>query len=228
MLTRQTQDRASQGASPDTVFLPPPRTRGNGSVAEALARRRSCREFTHQRLSLEQVGQLCWAAQGVNHPEGDGRTAPSAGALYPVAVYVLDADGVHRYEPENHALRRVLDEDVRIPLQMAALDQPWVGGAPLCLVLAIDVEKAAQRYGDRAERYCLLEAGHVAQNVLIQATALRLGGVSVGAFEDRHVSQRLRLPANLRPVYLLPLGHPAKAHHERAVGARPEDRYHRP
>lgn len=180
-------------------------------MTSALARRRSCRDFTHEGLSLEQVGQLCWAAQGVTEPSWGGRTAPSAGAIYPVTVFVLDGGGVYRYEPQGHVLRRELARDVRIPLQAAALDQTWVGGAPLCLVLAIDVERSAARYGNRAERYCLLEAGHIAQNVLLEARALGLAGVPVGAFEDHRVCDLLRLPPTLRPVYLLPLGHPARA-----------------
>jgi len=155
------------------------------------------------------VAQLCWAAQGITDQAGGGRTAPSAGALYPLTVFVVDAAGLGEYEPRLHALRDVLSGDIRGELQAAAHDQPWVGAAPVCLVIAMDVGQTAAKYGRRAERYCLLEAGHAAQNVLLQATALGLGGVPVGAFDDDRVSDLLRLPRNLRPVYLIPLGYPA-------------------
>jgi SagB-type dehydrogenase family enzyme len=120
----------------------------------------------------------------------------------------VDESGVYEYEPGRHALHPTLASDLRAKLQAAALDQPCVGEAPLCLVISIDVGRTASKYGGRAERYCLLEAGHVAQNVLLQATALGLAGVPVGAFEDQRIAALLELPPNLRPVYLVPLGYP--------------------
>ena len=189
--------------------LPPPGTAGGMAVAEALARRRSVRVFADRPLSPAQVAQLCWAAQGVTDERHGYRTAPSAGALFPAAVLLVDSAGVHQYEPQQHALRRTVAGDLRQGLQAAALDQPSVGAAPVCMVIAMDEAASASKYGSRAERYCLLEAGHVAQNVLLQATAMGLGGVPVGAFEDRRVSTLLHLPPNLRPVYLLPLGYPS-------------------
>ncbi len=177
-------------------------------LAEVLKRRRSRREFSGKSLSLAQVAQLCWAAQGITDDIQGFRTAPSAGALYPITVFVVDTNGVYEYEPAGHALRQAAAGDLRGKLQAAALDQPCVGEAPLCLVIAVDVARTASKYGSRAERYCLLEAGHVAQNVLLQATALGLAGVPVGAFDHRRVASTLALPPNLRPVYLLPLGYP--------------------
>ncbi len=199
---------SSGGETGGTIRLPRPRTDGVMSLAEALQRRRSVREFSGKPLSLEQVSQLCWAAQGVTDEPQGYRTAPSAGALFPVHVYVVDPKGVYRYEPAGHVLRPALTGDVRGKLRAATLDQPCVGEAPLCLVLTIDVARTATKYGRRAERYCLLEAGHIAQNVLLQATALGLAGVPVGAFEDRRVASVLALPDRFRPVYLLPVGHP--------------------
>jgi SagB-type dehydrogenase family enzyme len=181
------------------------------TLSEALARRRSVREFAQKRLEPGQIAQLCWAAQGITE-KGEGfRTAPSAGALYPITVFTVDHEALQEYDPKAHSLRQVIAGDLRGNLQAAAHDQSCVGSAPLCLVIAIDINKSAVKYGDRAERYCLLEAGHVAQNVLLQATAMGLGGVPVGAFDDQRVSTVLRLPKRLRPVYLLPLGYPVDA-----------------
>lgn len=195
----------------EVIPLPPAETLGGMALTETLARRRSQREFGARRPSPAQLGQLCWAAQGITDEGGQRRTAPSAGALYPITVYVVDPDGVSAYIPQRHALRPALSGDRRPELRDAAGGQPWVGTAPVCVVLTADVGHTAGRYGARAERYCLLEAGHVAQNVLLQATALGLVGVPVGAFDEGRVSAALRLPSNLRPLYLIPLGYPSRS-----------------
>ncbi|MBI1902497.1 MAG: SagB/ThcOx family dehydrogenase [Planctomycetia bacterium] len=192
-------------------LLPAPTTHDGLSVAAALSRRRSQREFSKRTVLMEQVAQLCWAGQGITDQEAALRTAPSAGAIFPVDMFVVDATGVYQYAAQQHALRRILGGDVRSRLQAAALDQSCVGEAPLCLVVTVDVAKTASKYGDRAERYCLLEAGHVAQNVLLQATAMGLAGVPVGAFDDWKVAELVHLPKRLHPVYLLPVGYPAAA-----------------
>lgn len=180
------------------------------TVSQALSSRRSTREFAPQRMPNDFVGQLCWAAQGVSGSEGV-RTAPSAGALYPIGVFVVDASGVYAYEPDRHVLRQTLEGDLRPRLQAACLDQECVGAAPLCLAIVIDPAKLAPKYGLRAERYCLLEAGHVAENVLLQAEALALGAVPVGAFNDGELAVLLQLPDDIYPVYVLPVGYPRDA-----------------
>lgn len=192
------------------IPLPAPHTKGNLSVAEAIAKRRSHREFAAKSLAPEEVSQLCWAAQGITNKEQGLRASPSAGALYPITVFVMNSEGLFEYEPDGHLLRKLLGGDLREKLQAAALDQSCVGEAPLCLIIMMDVSVTAAKYGSHAERYCLIEVGHVAQNVLLQATALDLAGVPVGAFNERQVSSLLQLPKNLQPVYLLPLGHPPK------------------
>jgi SagB-type dehydrogenase family enzyme len=194
-------------ANGEVLSLPSPQITGGMPLTEALARRRSHREFADQPLTRQQVSQLCWAAQGVSDETRGLRTAPSAGALYPLTVFVIDEHGAYEYEPERHALRTVAAGDLRSELQAAALNQPAVGNAPVCVVIAMNVSRTAAKYKDRAERYCLLEAGHVAQNVLLQATALGLTGVPMGGFEPRRVAKVLDLAANLEPVYLIPLGH---------------------
>ncbi len=187
--------------------LPTPMTRGGMSLAESLARRRSLREFTSERLTEEQLGQLCWAAQGITSPEGF-RTAPSAGAILPFTLLVASPAGVAAYHPKTHSLRWLMRDDIRLRLQTACLDQPCVGSAPAVFVLAVDLRAMEAKYGGRAEYYGLLEAGHIAQNLLLQATALGLGGVPVGAFYEPQVKRVLQLDGELRPLYLLPVGHP--------------------
>jgi SagB-type dehydrogenase family enzyme len=198
----------SSNDSRKEVRLPPPQTRGGLPLTEALARRRSQRVFADRPLPPEAVSQLCWAAQGITQAEKGFRTAPSAGALFPIAVFLVDAAGVSEYKPQRHMLLRAPTGDLRGQLRAAAHDQDFVGQAPLCLVITMDVSRAAAKYGARAERYGLLEAGHVAQNVLLQATALGLVGTPVGAFEDDQVATLLNLPAGVRPVYLVSLGYP--------------------
>jgi SagB-type dehydrogenase family enzyme len=198
---------ASTPSAADVVELLPPRETGSVSLETTLARRRSVRRFSDTALSWQEISQLLWAAQGITSGRGF-RTAPSAGALYPLEVYAVLAEGLFHYEPHSHSLSKESEDDLRGSLRRAALNQPFVEEAPLVLVIAGDYKKTARRYGDRAERYVILEAGHVAQNVLLQAVALRLGGVPVGAFDDGEVQRVLGLPANLTPLYLIPLGKP--------------------
>jgi SagB-type dehydrogenase family enzyme len=181
-------------------------TEGSTSLEEALARRRSVRAFSSEPLSDGEIGQLLWAAQGIT-AEGGRRTAPSAGALYPLELYALTSDGLWHYLPEDHALTRLADEDLRAGLQAAALDQDAVGAAPLVVVITGVFERTAAKYGpERAPRYVLLEAGHAAHGLLLQAVALDLGAVPIGAFVDSEVARVLGLPADEAPLYLLPVG----------------------
>jgi SagB-type dehydrogenase family enzyme len=187
--------------------LPPARRHGGASLTEALDLRRSCREFTDEPLSPEAVGQCLWAAQGLNvHGR---RTSPSAGGLFPLEVYAVTAGGVHRYEPGHHRLVRHLRNDLRESLARAALNQTYIAVAPLTIVLCAVFARIEVRYGKkRGERYTLIEVGHSAQNVLLQAQALGLGSVPVGAFQDAEVMALLELPAEHVPLYMIPIGHP--------------------
>lgn len=190
------------------VELPAPRTDGPMSLERALAARRSVRDFTDERLTLEELAQLLWAAQGITADWG-GRTAPSAGALYPLEVYAVTPGGLYHYLPDGHRADVLRADDLRRPLAAAALGQSAVAEAPAVLVIAAVFRRTEVKYGERAERYVHLEAGHAAQNVLLQAVALGLGGVPIGAFSDREVQRVLGLPADHEPLYLIPVGHPA-------------------
>ncbi|MCK4659632.1 MAG: SagB/ThcOx family dehydrogenase [Phycisphaerae bacterium] len=189
--------------------LPAPVLTGHMPVEEAITKRRSVRDFMDVPLTLKDISQLCWAGQGITDRGRGYRASPSAGALFPIELYIVTAEGVSHYQPAKHRLKPHLTGDVRQALQGAALDQDPIGQAPLCVVIAAAVERTARKYGSRAERYCFIEAGHVAQNILLQATALKLAGVPVGAFEDVKVAKILKLPKDQRVLYLLPIGNPS-------------------
>jgi SagB-type dehydrogenase family enzyme len=195
------------------IDLPEPSVAGDISLEAAIGERRSVRDFSKRSLSLADVAQLLWAAQGVTSRDG-GRTAPSAGALYPLEIYLVAGDvdslpaGLYRYLPRGHRLQLISEGDLRKPLARAALDQSWVRRAPAVLIVAGVYERSAKKYGERARRYTRIETGHAAQNVYLQATALGLGTVIVGAFEDTEVQGVLGLPADHAPLALMPVGHP--------------------
>jgi len=195
-------------ASLEVVILPSPLRRGRLSLEEALALRRSVREISSRDLTVGQVGQLLWAAQGETDPEGR-RTAPSAGGLHALETYAATRDGLARYVPAQHALAPLQGADLRAELQAAAFDQGVVGVAPLVIVLTGVVARCEVKYGERAARYMHLEAGHAAQNVLLEATALDLVTRPVGSFDDERVRAVLRASALETPLYLLPVGWPA-------------------
>ncbi len=174
-----------------------------------LMQRRSVRSYLDEPLTDEEVSALFWAAQGISDDEGR-RTAPSAGAHYPVEVYAADRQQVVHYLPADHAIEVMATGDRRRSLSSASLDQALVADAPFVMVLSAVLARTAVEYGDRAWRYLNLEAGHVAQNVLLAAVALGLGSVPVGAFEDESVQEALSLPALHRPLYVIPVGRPAK------------------
>jgi SagB-type dehydrogenase family enzyme len=187
--------------------LPTPHLKGTLSLEEALAQRRSVREFADTPLTLAELGQLLWAAQGMTHPAGL-RTAPSAGALYPLEVYVVTREAMYHYEPQGHWMSVHIEGDVRPRLYAAALHQEPVLNAPAVIVMAAVYARTTAKYGEeRSPRYVHLEAGHAAQNVLLQAVALNLGAVPIGAFEDDKLKLGL-LPSDQQPLYLIPVGHP--------------------
>ena len=193
------------------IILPEPRYDSNVSVEEAILQRRSERDYTSQALTLQEVAQLLWAAQGITDPRGY-RAAPSAGATYPLEIYVVVgnvegvAKGIYRYEPEAHQLLKVVSGEQRGALAQAALNQQFIAQAPVNLVITAVYERTTQRYGERGIRYVHMEAGHAAQNVYLQAVALNLGTVVVGAFHDNQVKKILNLAEGEEPLYIIPVG----------------------
>jgi SagB-type dehydrogenase family enzyme len=196
--------------SDDLIALPEPRLTGDVSVEEALQSRRSIRDFRSKSLRLDEVSQLLWAAQGVTCRRL--RTAPSAGALYPLDVYVvagrvegLDA-GAYRYDPQRHTLEIVTAGDLRKRLSRAAFGQEWVHEGAIALVFTAQYEQTVAKYGDRGIRYVHVEAGHAMQNVYLQAESLGLGTVTIGAFSDGSVKEMLQLDDEYQPLGIMPVG----------------------
>jgi SagB-type dehydrogenase family enzyme len=197
------------------ISLPQPSETGTVTVERALATRRSVRAYRDAALSQAQLAQLLWAAQGITDSD-EKRAAPSAGALYPLDVYVVVgnvenlAAGVYRYVPAKHALATLAAGDRRITLATAANAQDWLARVPAVLVVAADAERTRWKYGDRTGRYVQMETGHVAQNVALQAVALGLATVVVGAFDDARVRELAGLAPGSEPVCMLPVGYSAE------------------
>jgi len=199
------------GLANTPLALPPPRTKGEVSLEHCLFERRSVRSFRNAALPLADLSQLLWAAQGIT-AEGYLRTAPSAGALYPLEVYIAAGrvdglpPGLYHYLPKPHEL--VLDKagDLRHELARAAGGQDCVANGAAIILFTAVYARTSGKYGRRATRYAHLEAGHAAQNVCLQATALGLGTVTVGAFADDEVKRVAALTQSHEPVYLIPVG----------------------
>ena len=205
------QDMVSSGMR---IEMPDPEIDGGMALQRAIAQRRSIRSFADQPLELSQLGQLLWAAQGLT--EDDYRASPSAGATYPLEVFVVVGErmhdalaaGVYQYDPAEHAITQVRRGEVREELARAALNQGFLAEAPVVIAIAADYSRTTQRYGDRGRRYVHMEAGHAGQNIYLQCQALDLGTVAVGAFNDRQVRQITAMAENLDPLYLMPIGVP--------------------
>jgi SagB-type dehydrogenase family enzyme len=191
------------------ITLPPPRTDGSVSLEAAIAQRRSQRRYTPEAPRLEQIGQLLWAAQGITDSKRKLRAAPSAGGRYPLVCYVCRSDGVWKYHPENHTLTRHIGLDVREKLMDAAWRQEFIAEAPCVFIISAVGVRTAEKYGARGQtRYVPMDAGHAAQNILLQATAIGLAGVPVGTFSDESVKKSLALPESEEPLYIIPIGYP--------------------
>lgn len=193
-----------------TVKLPPPREESSMSVEAAIKGRRSERQFRKGALTLAELSQVLWAAQGSTG--GTHRSVPSAGALYPLEIMAVVGEveglpaGVYRYHPGGHRLSLQVAGDKRRELASAAVEQRWIGEAQACLVIAAVYERTTSKYGERGHRYVHMEAGHAGQNVYLQAEALGLGTVMVGAFQDEQVRILLGLRRTERPLAIMPLG----------------------
>ena len=197
--------------NPSSINLPEPRTDAGTSVEQALRLRRSVRTFAEKPLQLSEVAQLLWSAQGITSRDGL-RTAPSAGALYPLEIYLVAGSvndlpvGVWHYLPDNHRLEQLNDTDIRNPLAHAALDQAWIREAAAVVVFAAVYERTTRKYGKRGIRYVHIEAGHAAENLFLQAVSLDLNTVIVGAFRDDAIRNALKLPQDHVPLILMPVG----------------------
>jgi SagB-type dehydrogenase family enzyme len=201
-------------------YLPEPRLTSDMSVEEALLNRRSIREFKDEQITLADISQILWAAYGITHKQnspaflrGGLRTAPSAGGLYPLEIYLVCGKveglkpGLYKYLSESHELELLIEGDVRKDLAKAALAQDFIAQAPASVFFSAVYRRTTQKYGKRgSERYVCMDLGHSAENVYLQATALNLGTCAVGAFTDEMVSLVLQLPDEETPLYIMPIG----------------------
>lgn len=200
----------------EVIKLPEPLTNGKISVEQAIQQRRSVRDFTEESLKLEEVSQILWAAQGITEQNRGYRSAPSAGATYPLDLYLVVKkdgviglkEGVYLYNPFEHKLENILKEDLSLNIKNAALGQSFIGDAPINIVITGVYDRTTSRYGERGKRYVHMEVGHVGQNIYLQAESLGLGTVVVGAFDDRAIKEILNLPQSNEPFYIIPVGNP--------------------
>ncbi len=196
----------------EKINLPAPELKGKISLEESLAKRRSIRSYKKEALNVIEISQLLWAMQGVTERNWGLRTAPSAGALYPLEVYVVAGNvqnlesGIYKYLPDEHSIVKILSGDKRKDLYKSALQQESILEAPVVFVIAAVFERTAIKYGNRSERYVYIEAGHSCQNLLLQATSLNLGAVPIGAFYDDRVKEVINLEKNEKPIYIIPVG----------------------
>ena len=199
--------RAASAQFGSPFSLPQPDTHGNMPLDEAISRRRSSRSFSPKPLPLTLIGQLLWAGQGITSPDGK-RTAPSAGGLYPIELYVVTPHQVMHYLPAGHRVEVRADVDHRGELRDAALGQSAVASAPAVIVVAAVPERTRAKYGARGDTFVALEAGHVTQNILLEATEHSLAAVSVGGVDSASVRRVVAMPPADDVEYLVPVGYP--------------------
>jgi len=201
-----------QNSAPEIIQLPTPRYDGDTSVEKALLQRRSVRSYKKDLLTVSDISQILWAAQGITEKSYGLRTAPSAGALYPLELYLVAANvdelkpGIYKYIPQDHTIKRINDGDKRIAISNAALKQDAIEISSAIIIIAAVVEQTAVKYGNRAERYIHFEVGAVGQNIYLQSVSLGLGTLMIGAFKDNALKKVLGLPNSENPYAIMPLG----------------------
>ena len=206
-------------SQPPKIHLPSPRQKGSISLEEAITQRRSIRDFTPEPISQSQLSQILWATQGITDASSRLRSVPSAGATYPLEIFVVCgrngvegiSDGIYHYDIAHHSLTLHREGDVRLALARAALDEEMIYHAPVDIIICALYERTTRHYGSRGERYVHMEVGHAGQNIYLQATALGLATVAIGAFHDEPVREVLRLDKQYKPLYIMPVGKPASS-----------------
>jgi SagB-type dehydrogenase family enzyme len=191
-----------------TIKLPEPDLNGKVSLEQAIKNRRSIRQFTAEPLKINQIAQLCWSAQGITDEKKGFRAAPSAGAIYPMQLYVVLPDGLYLYYPASHTLEKEINSDIRPMLYTASFRQQVVQNSPCIFIISGSVKKIEAKFRGRGERFICLEAGHIAQNIHLQAVTLGLGSVPIGGFDPKSVAAICKLTEELEPLYLICTGNP--------------------
>ncbi|UCC20106.1 MAG: SagB/ThcOx family dehydrogenase [Promethearchaeota archaeon] len=188
------------------IVLPKPKLKGEKSLEECIYERESVRNYKEKVIEIDKISQLLWATQG---KKGVKRTVPSAGATYPLEIYVILKDkGLFHYNIKKHILELISEEDLSRKLAMASLDQSFMAEAYLNIIICAEFSRTTWRYGERGIRYVFIEIGHCAQNIHLEAVALGLASVPIGAFEDEEVRTVLKLPKNIEPFYIISIGYP--------------------
>lgn len=195
-------------AQEGTVKLPQPDKTGRITLEAAIAQRRSIRSYESSALTMKELGQVLWSAQGITDEQRGLRAAPSAGALYPLEIYAATGEGLFKYRPHEHALEVTSAQDLRSALARACVNQRWMAGAGAHIIITADYGRTARKYGERAKLYVPIEAGAVCANVSLQAVGLGLGTCPVGAFEETELSRVLGLPDSETPLLVMAVGKP--------------------
>lgn len=199
----------------DSMRLPDPVVDGTKSLEMTIHQRRTIRSFRDETLTLQQFAQLLWAAQGVTDPGGFKRSAPSAGALYPMDIYaVVGEDGVeglkpglYLYDPAVHSVSLVHRGDIRRHIATASWRQMWMSCAPISFIITAEYRRITGKYGRRGVRYAMIEAGHIGQNIFLQSQAMGLAAGIVGAFEDHEIIRVMGIKDNREPLLIMPVGY---------------------
>jgi len=188
------------------IQLPKPIFDGKKSLEACIYERESVRRYKDESIELEKISQILWATQG---KKGKKRTVPSAGATYPLEVYItLKNKGFYHYNYNSHVLELISEEDLSHGLTEASWNQIFIAEAFLNIIICAEYSRTTQRYGERGIRYVYMEVGHCAQNIHLQAVALGLVSVPIGAFNDKEVKELLSLPKKIEPLYIIPIGYP--------------------
>jgi SagB-type dehydrogenase family enzyme len=195
------------GFAMNEIQLPKPQINKTLYLDQAIQQRRSVRSFKDKELTLNQISQLLWATQGITDPNRGLRSAPSAGALYPLTIYLVKKDGIWQYDVNNHSIKLIVSGDLRKKLAQAALGQDAIKEAPLNIIITADYKKITPKYHERGIRYTHIETGHAAQNLILEAVALGLSSVTIGAFYDEKVNSLLKLPGDQVALYIIPIGY---------------------
>jgi len=191
------------------VILPEPDKKGSVSLEEVIDARRSVREFSKRVVNINELSQILWSAQGYSK-DNERRTAPSAGATYPMEIYALAMKvsdikpGIYHYKPNDHTLELVKRGKFAKPLKQAALGQESIESAPLNIIIAAQFQRTESRYGSRAKRYVYMECGHIGQNIQLEACSLGMGSVIVGAFRDDEAKEVMGIDEEV--LYIIPIG----------------------
>jgi SagB-type dehydrogenase family enzyme len=202
---RQQAMAEEKGSKMENIKLPPPKYDGSVSVEKALLERRSIRTYKDEPLTLADISQILWAAQGITDPKTGHRTAPSARALYLLEVYLISGKvtglpmGFYQYQPQGHELVKIAEGDIKTKL-FQGVGQAPIKNAPAVLVFTGMSESSTN------PNWMYLEAGHAAQNVYLQAVSLKLGTVVMGGFKDEDVRKALNLSPIEQPIYIMPIG----------------------